>query len=224
MKTFARLAVSTVLGVLTMGLLVFGPAGTLRYWQGWMFLVVFTLSTLGPTGYLAVRYPDALRRRMAVGPGAEARTVQKVVIVVAFVTLAATIVVSALDFRFGWSSVPAVVSVLGDALVAAGLLIAMAVTIQNGYAAANVTVEAGQRLASTGWYRYVRHPMYSGNVVLMIGMPLALGSYWGLVFVLPGLAVLAVRIVDEEKLLTQQLTGYREYAERVRYRLVPFVW
>jgi protein-S-isoprenylcysteine O-methyltransferase Ste14 len=224
MKTVARLAFSTVLGVLAMGLLVFGPAGTLHYWQGWMFLVVFTLSTLGPTGYLAVRYPDALRRRMAVGPGAEARTVQKVVIVVAFVTLGATIVVSALDFRFGWSSVPDAVSVLGDALVAAGLLIAMAVTVQNGYAAANVTVEAGQQLASTGWYRYVRHPMYSGNVVLMVGMPLALGSYWGLLFVLPGLAVLAVRIVDEEKLLTQQLTGYRDYADRVRYRLVPFVW
>jgi protein-S-isoprenylcysteine O-methyltransferase Ste14 len=224
MKTIARLTVSTVLGVLAMGLLVFGPAGTVHYWQGWTFLVVFTLSTLAPTGYLAVRYPDALRRRMAVGPGAEARTVQKVVIVVAFVTLTASIAVSALDFRFGWSSVPAVVSVLGDALVAAGLLIAMAVTVQNGYAAANVTVEAGQRLASTGWYHYVRHPMYSGNVVLMIGMPLALGSYWGLVFVLPGLAVLAVRIVDEEKLLTQQLAGYREYAERVRYRLVPFVW
>jgi len=129
-----------------------------------------------------------------------------------------------LDFRFGWSSVPAAISVIGDVLVALGLGISMIVTIQNGYAAANVKVESGQDLVSTGLYGVVRHPMYFGNVVLMIGIPLALGSYWGLLFVIPGLAVLAARILDEEKVLTQQLAGYRDYAQRVHYRLVPYVW
>jgi protein-S-isoprenylcysteine O-methyltransferase Ste14 len=109
-------------------------------------------------------------------------------------------------------------------LVALGLGISMFVTIQNGYAAANVKVESGQDLVSTGLYGVVRHPMYFGNVVLMIGIPLALGSYWGLLFVIPGLAVLATRILDEEKVLTQQLAGYRDYAQRVHYRLVPYVW
>jgi protein-S-isoprenylcysteine O-methyltransferase Ste14 len=132
--------------------------------------------------------------------------------------------VSALDFRFGWSSVPAAVSVVGDVLVAVGLLVAMITTIQNGYAAANINVESGQTVVSTGGYSVVRHPMYFGNVVLMIGIPLALGSYWGLVFVIGGLVVLVTRILDEEKVLTQQLAGYIDYALRVRFRLVPYVW
>jgi protein-S-isoprenylcysteine O-methyltransferase Ste14 len=138
--------------------------------------------------------------------------------------MGAMIVFSVLDFRFGWSRVPAAVSVVGLALVAVGLTIAMLVTIQNGYAAANITVEEGQRLSSTGWYGFVRHPMYFGNVILMVGIPVALGSYWGLLFVVAGLGMLVVRITDEEALLSQQLTGYREYAQTVHYRLVPHVW
>ena len=103
-------------------------------------------------------------------------------------------------------------------------MFAASTTIQNGYAAANIKVESGQELVSTGMYAVVRHPMYFGNVVLMIGIPLALGSYWGLLFVLPGLAVLATRILDEEKVLIQQLAGYPDYVQRVHYRLVPYVW
>ena len=112
----------------------------------------------------------------------------------------------------------------GDVLVAVGLLIAMITTIQNGYAAANIKVESDQKVVSTGVYSLVRHPMYFGNVVLMVGVPLALGSYWGLLFVIPGLVVLAIRILDEEKVLTLELAGYSEYAQRVHYRLVPYVW
>jgi protein-S-isoprenylcysteine O-methyltransferase Ste14 len=100
----------------------------------------------------------------------------------------------------------------------------MLVIIQNSYAAANITVETGQQLVSTGLYGLVRHPMYTGNVILMVGVPLALGSYWGLIFVPPGLVVLALRIRDEEGLLEQELSGYREYEQQVHYRLVPYVW
>jgi protein-S-isoprenylcysteine O-methyltransferase Ste14 len=100
----------------------------------------------------------------------------------------------------------------------------MLVIVQNSYAAATVTVESGQTVVSHGLYRFVRHPMYVGNVIMMIGIPLALGSYWGLLFVIPGALVLTLRIFDEEKLLNRELPGYPEYAERVRYRLVPYVW
>jgi protein-S-isoprenylcysteine O-methyltransferase Ste14 len=223
-KILVQAGFTSIVGLVVFGLLVFLPAGTFDYWQGWTFVAVFAAATLIPSVYLAVKNPDALRRRMQAGPGAEERPLQKLIIAFAFVAMAAMIVVSALDHRFGWSTVPAAVSIVGDVLVAAGLLIAMLVTIQNGYAAANVEVESGQQLSSTGWYRFVRHPMYFGNVVLMIGVPLALGSYWALLIIVAGLAVLALRINDEEALLKQDLSGYREYTQKVRYRLVPYVW
>jgi protein-S-isoprenylcysteine O-methyltransferase Ste14 len=224
MKIALQTIASTLIGLVVFGLLVFWPAGTFDYWRGWAFIAVFAAATTIPSLYLAATDPAALRRRMQAGPAAETRPLQKLIISFAFVSLGATIVVSALDFRFGWSSVPPTISVIGDMLVALGLGIAMLVVIQNSYASANITVEAGQELVSTGLYGLVRHPMYLGNVVLMVGIPLALGSYWGLLFLIPGLAVLAVRIVDEEKVLTQDLAGYPDYAQKVHYRLLPYVW
>ncbi|MBP1816611.1 isoprenylcysteine carboxylmethyltransferase family protein [Mycobacterium sp. OAE908] len=224
MKTAVRAVLTSVVGFAVFLLLVFLPAGTFDYWRGWTFIVVFALATMIPSVYLATTNPAALQRRMQAGPAAESRPLQKVIITFAFVSMAAMIVVSALDYRFGWSTVPAAVSVVGDVLVGVGLSIAMITTIQNGYAAANITVESGQKVVSTGVYSVVRHPMYFGNVVLMIGVPLALGSYWGLLFVILGLAVLATRILDEEKALRQELDGYDEYTHKVHYRLVPGVW
>jgi protein-S-isoprenylcysteine O-methyltransferase Ste14 len=142
----------------------------------------------------------------------------------AWSSLAAMLLVSALDHRFGWSSVPTTICLVGDVLVAVGLTVMMLVVIQNSHAAAIVRVETGQKLISTGLYGLVRHPMYTGNVIMMVGIPLALGSYWGLVFVISGLIVLAFRIRDEEKLLQEELDGYRDYTQKVRYRLVPCMW
>jgi protein-S-isoprenylcysteine O-methyltransferase Ste14 len=224
MKTAIQSASTSIVGFAAFLLMVFWPAGTFNYWQGWAFIAVFATATLLPSIYLAATNPAALKRRMQAGPAAETRPLQKVIITVAFLSIGTMIVVSALDFRFGWSSVPAAISIAGDVLVAVGLLISMITTIQNGYAAANINVESDQTVVSTGFYALVRHPMYFGNVVLMIGIPLALGSYWGLLFVIPGLGVLATRILDEEKVLAHELTGYREYEQRVHYRLVPGVW
>jgi protein-S-isoprenylcysteine O-methyltransferase Ste14 len=224
MKTALQAATTSAIGFAVFLLLVFWPAGTFDYWRGWAFIAVFATATMIPSLYLAATNPAALKRRMQAGPAAETRPLQKIIITFAFLSMGAMIVVSALDFRFGWSSVPAAVSVIGDVMVAVGLLIAMITTIQNGYAAANINVESDQKVVSTGFYALVRHPMYFGNVVLMLGIPLALGSYWGLLFVILGLVVLAVRILDEEKVLAQQLTGYTDYVQRVHYRLVPYVW
>jgi protein-S-isoprenylcysteine O-methyltransferase Ste14 len=224
MKTAIRLSASSVFGLAAFALILFVPAGTVHYWQAWVFVAVFTAASIIPTIYLARTNPAALQRRMHAGPRAETRTAQKVIITGSFVVLFVMMAFSAFDHRAGWSSVPAWVSLLGDALVGAGLSIAMLVIIENSYAAATVTVESGQQVASGGLYKFVRHPMYVGNVIMMVGMPLALGSYWGLLFVIPGALVLVLRILDEEKLLNEELPGYREYAQRVRYRLVPNVW
>ena len=223
MNAVGKGLVSATLGLVAFGLMLFLPAGTFHYWQAWVFLAVFALSTWIPSVYLMRTNPAALERRMR-GPLAETRTQQRILIAVIFVCFPAMFVVSALDHRFGWSPVPAAVSLVGDVLVASGLILDMLVIIQNSYAAVNVVVEAGQRLVSSGLYGLVRHPMYTGNVILMLGVPLALGSYWGLVFVIPGLIVLILRIRDEEDLLAHELSGYREYTHQVRYRLVPYVW
>jgi protein-S-isoprenylcysteine O-methyltransferase Ste14 len=224
MKTLVKGAVSAALGLVAFGLMLFLPAGTFHYWQAWVFLAVFAFYTWIPSVYLVRKNPAALERRMHAGPLAETRTLQQIVSTVVFICFPAMLVVSALDHRFGWSPVPTTVTVVGDILVAVGLGVAMLVVAQNGYAAANITIESGQTLVTTGLYGLVRHPMYSGSVIMMVGVPLALDSYWGLVFVIPALVALALRIRDEEELLLQQLSGYREYEQQVHYRLVPFVW
>ena len=224
MKTIPQMLVSGLIELVVYGSLLFLAAFTFNYWQAWVFLVVLALSSWIPSLYLMRTNPVALQRRMRGGPTAETRKVQKVVMGGVWFSLAALVVVSALDHRFGWSRVPTAICLVGDVLVAVGLSVVMLVVIQNSYAAATIRVEAGQKLASTGLYGLVRHPMYTGNLILMVGIPLALGSYWGLTFVALGVIVLAVRIRDEEKLLQAELDGYHEYTRKVRYRLVPRMW
>ncbi|MDA4105845.1 methyltransferase family protein [Mycolicibacterium holsaticum] len=224
MKIALQVMASAVFGFVFFGLALFWPAGTFDYWQAWVFIAVFIVGTLGPTVYLAVRMPDALRRRMRAGPFAESRAVQKLAIAGTVLAVVAVLVVSAFDHRFGWSTVPTAVVILGNVLVWSGLTMAQAVVIQNNYAGATITVEAEQKLVSTGLYALVRHPMYLGTTIMMIGTPLALDSYWGLLPIAPSLLILAVRVLDEESMLRAELAGYREYTEQVRYRLVPGVW
>lgn len=224
MNTAVRATASSIIGLAVLGAVLFLTAGTLNYWQAWAFIAISAAVTIIPTVYMARTNPAALQRRMHAGPRAEARSLQKVVIVGAFSSMFAMMVFSVYDHRVGWSHVPAWVSVLGDVLLAAGIGLTMLVVIQNGYAAATVTVETGQPVVSTGVYKFVRHPMYVGDVIMMVGIPLAFGSYWGLLFVLPGVAVLVLRILDEETLLAEELPGYREYTQRVQYRLMPYVW
>jgi protein-S-isoprenylcysteine O-methyltransferase Ste14 len=223
-KVALQLLASTVGGVLFMGLLLFPPAGTFDYWQAWVFIAVFIVGTMLPTIYLAVKYPDALRRRMTSGPWAETRLAQKLITVGIISSVVVVGVLSALDHRFGWSTVPTAVVVIGNVLVLAGLTLAELVIIQNNYAAATITVEADQPVVSTGLYGLVRHPMYVGALIMMVGMPLALASYWGLLAIIPGVLVFAARITDEEKVLREELDGYDEYTQKVHYRLVPGVW
>jgi protein-S-isoprenylcysteine O-methyltransferase Ste14 len=224
MKVTLQLLASAIGGILFMGVLLFGPAATFDYWQAWVFIAVFIVGTMVPTLYLAVKYPDALQRRLTSGPWAETRLAQKLIIVGIVLTVVAVGVVSALDYRFGWSTVPTAVVVFGNVLVLLGLGLAQLVVIQNNYAGATITVEAEQKVVSTGLYGVVRHPMYVGALIMMVGMPLALASYWGLLTIIPGVLIFAARINDEERALREELEGYDEYTEKVHYRLVPGVW
>ncbi|OAN37629.1 methyltransferase family protein [Mycolicibacterium iranicum] len=224
MNALVKVLVSGLVQVLSIAVLLFVPAGTVDYWQAWVFLTVFALSAWVPSIYLQLTNPAALQRRLRGGPTEEARPAQKIIMAGLYFSLAAMCVTSALDHRFGWSTMPPALCVIGSALVAIGLSLVVTVVTQNHYASTTVRVEQGQSVVSTGLYRLVRHPMYTANVVMLVGIPFALGSYWALVLVLPGLAVLAWRIRDEEKLLEVELAGYRDYTAKVRYRLVPCVW
>jgi protein-S-isoprenylcysteine O-methyltransferase Ste14 len=224
LKLIVQTAVSAVFGVMLLGFALFASAGTLDYWQAWVFIAVFAVATLVPSFYLAIKDPAALQRRMHGGPKAETRLVQKLVITVSLVCLAAVLIISAVDHRQGWSNVPTTVVILGDVLVVAGLALAQAVVFQNSFAGASIHVESEQHVVTTGLYGVVRHPMYVGTVILMLGIPLALGSYWALLATVVTMPVLAIRITDEEKMLRAELDGYAAYSEKVRYRLLPYVW
>jgi protein-S-isoprenylcysteine O-methyltransferase Ste14 len=223
-KLGAQTLVSSVITLVLFGALLFAPAGTFDYWQAWLFIGVFVVASAVPTVYLTVKNPAALERRMHGGPTAETRGAQKIASSFTLLSFPAAMVVSALDHRFGWSEVPTVISLIGAVVVAAGITITFVVIIQNGYAAANITVESGQTVVSTGLYGLVRHPMYVGILIILAGTPLALGSYWALLVLIPATFTFAFRITDEEKLLKEELYGYLPYTRDVHYRLMPFVW
>jgi protein-S-isoprenylcysteine O-methyltransferase Ste14 len=224
MKTAIQAVGASLIGLVLFGLLLFLPARSFDYWQAWVFIAAFAISTTVLTIYLLLKNPAVLEGRMHAGPAAESRAAQKFASSVLFTAIAAVLVFSAFDHRFGWSAVPTVITLVGDALVVIGLGIGSLVVLQNGYASANIRVEADQKVVSTGLYGLVRHPMYCGSLIFMVGTPLALGSYWGLLGVIPVASILAFRILDEEKMLREELTGYGAYTGEVKYRLVPHVW
>lgn len=200
------------------------PAGSIDYWQAWVFLSVFAASSLSITLYLMARDPALLERRMRAGPGAEHDRVQKIIQTIASLAFIAMLVVPGLDHRFGWSEVPTWVVVTGDLLVALGFLAVFFVFRENTFASATIEVDDGQQTITTGPYAFVRHPMYAGALILLAGVPLALGSWWGLLAIAPMKLVIVLRLLAEERFLAKQLTGYADYRNTVRYRLMPFVW
>jgi protein-S-isoprenylcysteine O-methyltransferase Ste14 len=210
--------------VVVLAAAVFVSAGTWRYVEGWVFLGVFFAASLAVTVYLAKKDPALLRRRNQAGPVAEKERRQKVIQAVASLAFLATIVVPALDHRFGWSRVPVAVVAAGDALVAIGFLIVFMVFRENTFASAVIEVAKEQRVVVTGPYAVVRHPMYAGGLVLMMGVPLALGSWCGLAALVPFTAVIVWRLLDEERFLEVRLAGYTAYRQKTRHRLVPGVW
>lgn len=204
--------------------LIFLPARTLNYWQAWVFLAVFASSVLAITLYLMKNDPSLLEKRVEAGPFAEKEKFQKLIQAFAGLSFVAIFILSSLDHRFGWSKVSPGISILGDLLVAAGLYFVFLVFKENSFTSGVIEVSKKQKVITTGPYSLVRHPMYSGAFVMLIGVPLALGSYWGLAAVVPLIFVIILRLFDEEKFLAKNLSGYTEYQKKVTYRLIPFVW
>jgi protein-S-isoprenylcysteine O-methyltransferase Ste14 len=215
---------SSLFGIAVLIALIFIPAGTFHYWQGWAYVATWIVVGSAYTVYVAKHDPALLKRRTETGISHEKEPTQKIVVFCLFFVFIALLVLPPLDVRFGWSSVPWYVSVFGDALFAVSFYIFYLVSKVNTYAAGNVRVEEGQKVVSTGVYGSVRHPMYSGAIILIVGTPLALGSWWSLLLIPLFLPILYFRMANEEKVLARDLPGYTEYMSRVRYRLVPYIW
>jgi protein-S-isoprenylcysteine O-methyltransferase Ste14 len=206
------------------GLCLFLPAGTFAYWQAWLLSAVFVFCSLALTVYLAIYDPKLLERRMKVGPRAEKETAQKIIVTIAIGSFFATMVLSALDHRFGWSDVPVFLVLFGEFLIVLSYAGFYLIMRENSFSAATIEVMQDQKVISTGPYALVRHPMYSVAFIMILGMPLALGSWWGLLMFFPAVIGIVWRLLDEEDFLSRNLPGYTDYQNTVRFRLVPGVW
>jgi protein-S-isoprenylcysteine O-methyltransferase Ste14 len=216
--------VALLLLFLAMAALLFIPAWTFDYWQAWTFLAVYFAASAAITLYLMKNDPRLLARRMSGGPAAEKEPAQRIIMSLASLGFIGLLVIPALDRGFAWSRLPPWVALAGDVLVGLGFLGVFYVFRENTFTSATIELAPDQKVISTGPYALVRHPMYAAALVMLVGIPIALGSLWGVLVFVAILPALLWRLFDEEKFLARNLPGYPEYESRVRYCLIPRVW
>jgi len=204
-----------------LGVALFLPAKTFYYWEAWVYIALFSIASAVITIYLMKKDKALLQRRVNAGPAGEKQRMQKIIQSVAQVAFLAIFVVSAFDHRLKWSPVPVLGVIVGDLLVLTGFYIVFRVFKENTFTSATIEVATEQKVISTGPYSLVRHPMYSGALLMLMATPLALGSWWGMLAFIPIAVVILWRSIDEEKFLKANLPGYKEYCSIVRYRLIP---
>ncbi|MGB0086413.1 MAG: isoprenylcysteine carboxylmethyltransferase family protein [Rhodomicrobiaceae bacterium] len=219
-----RASRATLKFLLALAAMIFLPAWSLSYWQGWLFLANVTVWSIVITLYLLKRDPGLLERRLYAGPKAEEEPAQKRIQFFMAIQVIALVVTSAFDHGLGFSAVSAGVVIAAELLIAIGYLAVLLVFRENSFASATIELAADQRVISSGPYALVRHPMYAAALVIFVGVPLSLGSWWGLLLVPPLTWLIAARLLDEERYLIKNLPGYDDYRSKVRYRLVPGVW
>jgi protein-S-isoprenylcysteine O-methyltransferase Ste14 len=199
----------------------FLPAGTLAYWEAWVYMGILFTPLLFLVAYLFKNAPDLLERRMRTR---ETESEQKLIVRLLFVVIALAFLLPGFDRRYGWSAVPPAIVLVADAMVLLGFVLFGLVIKENRYASRVVEVEQEQKVIATGPYALVRHPMYVAVLLIYVFSPLALGSYWAMIFVAPLPFLLVARIRNEESVLSRELKGYQEYQQKTRYRLIPGVW
>lgn len=203
---------------------LFLPAWSLYFWQAWAFWLTFSISTISITVYLLRNDIKLLETRTKAGPSAEKEKSQQIIQIFASIFFISLIVVPGFDHRYQWSNVPLTLVITGDVVVLLSFIIIFLVFRENSYASGIIVTDRDQKVITTGPYRIVRHPMYTGGLLLLLFAPLALGSYWALLFSVLLFVVIVFRLLYEEKFLIKNLSGYKEYCEKTHYRLVPLIW
>ena len=221
MKLFCRALFKFIVGLVAVGALLFLPAGTFRYPNGWLFIGLLFIPMLLLGAVMLFKAPALLEKRLNVK---ETEKTQKGVVAASGLLFVIGFLVAGLDFRFGWSHVPSWVVIVASVILLVSYALYAEVMRENAYLSRTVEVREGQRVVDTGLYGIVRHPMYAVTVWLFLSIPVVLGSWWSLLCFLPYVAVIVIRIRNEEKVLAEGLAGYTDYQKRVKYRLLPFVW
>ena len=221
MKLFLNALIKLLIGLLLVGLLIFLPAGTLAYPGGLLFLCLLFVPMLLMGIVMLARARDLLAKRL---DAKEKQAAQKGVQSLAGLVFMAGFVLAGLDFRFGWSDVPLPVVIAASVIFLIGYALYAEVMRENAYLSRTVKVEEGQTVISTGLYGIVRHPMYLASVLMFLSIPLVMGSWYALIPFAFYPLLMVIRILDEEKLLTAELSGYEEYKRKVKYRMIPFIW
>jgi protein-S-isoprenylcysteine O-methyltransferase Ste14 len=218
-----KLWLSLVISFIVIALMLFLPAGTIDYWQAWVYFGVGAVTSIPLVLYIA-RDPILLENRTRGGPTAEQRPIQKIIVWCMAIPGIAAFVVPGLDHRFGWSNVPLWLIVVGNLLILLSMWMVYRVFKENSFGSATVEIAKDQKVISTGPYAIVRNPMYTSASIYFIGMSLALGSYWALI---PSALIIlgfVLRLLDEEKFLARSLPGYAGYCSKVRWHLIPGIF
>lgn len=215
------MTITSIATALVTGALIFIPAGSLRFWNGWLLMAVLFAPWFFSIFYLAVKDPELLEKRLKLK---EKDRTQMSLQVLSFIFYIVVLVIPGLDHRYGWSRVPVWLVWLSAAVVLAGFILCIIVMRQNRYASRVIEIQDGQKLIDTGLYAVVRHPMYMSLIILFIFCPLVLGSFYGLIPTVSIPLLLVIRILNEEKFLREGLPGYLEYTRKVRFRMIPHIW
>ncbi|MBQ7969324.1 MAG: isoprenylcysteine carboxylmethyltransferase family protein [Clostridia bacterium] len=221
MKLLVNALTKFLLGLVLLGALIFLPAGTFDYLGGWIFMAALFIPVLIMGGVLFIKAPTLLEKRLK---NKEKEKEQKSVVALSGLVFIGGFVVSGLDFRFGWSNMPRAVMIISALVFVFGYALFGEVMRENAYLSRIVEVQAGQKVIDSGLYGIVRHPMYMSTVLMFLAMPLILGSWYAFILFCVHPFLLASRIKNEEKILTEGLSGYSEYKQKVKYRMIPFIW
>jgi len=221
MKLLINALTKFLCGLLLVGFLIFLPAGTLHYAKGWLLIGLLFAPMLIAGFVMMAKSPDFLAKRL---DAKERQATQKGVVALSGLMFIAGFVVAGLDYRFSWSQMPVPVTIIASVLFLTAYALYAEVMLENAYLSRTVRVEEGQKVVDTGLYGIVRHPMYMATVLLFLMIPLVLGSWYALIAFAFYPAIMIVRLKDEEELLTRELPGYAEYKQKVKYRIIPFIW
>ncbi|MHB8054229.1 MAG: methyltransferase family protein [Candidatus Aminicenantales bacterium] len=216
-----KILVRVVLALGLLGLAFFAEAGTWRYWEAWIYMTILFIPVCGVILYFLKNDPEVMVRRMR---PKEREPVQKRIVSFAGILIVACILLPGFDRRFGWSAVPTTLVVAADVMILLGYAIFIRVIVENRYLSRIVEVTPDQKVVTTGPYAVIRHPMYVGTILIYFFTPLALGYWWALIPMALATGIFPLRIRNEESVLLRELAGYREYSQKVRFRLIPGIW